>query len=154
MDGCVVSKENMNLLLQKLSTRPQQTAATISLQSATLFSSPQLCFEDLIKLEMSQEMKRQRDADELVTYKKNTRSLGKENSQEIRDLRFISATLHYFYPSTLVTYFLTLILDNINFSIWMHDTFCLVIMCCGVLRVTRICIKECSNVPTFFMYFN
>lgn len=85
MDGSIVSKENMNLLLQKLTTRPQQTAATISLQSATLFSSPQLCFEDLIKLEMSQEMKRQRDADELVTYRKNTGSLGKEHSQEIHD---------------------------------------------------------------------
>ena len=102
MGGSIVSKENMNLLLQKLTTRPQQTAATISLQSATLFSSPQICFEDLIKLEMSQELKRQRDADELVTYKKNTRSLGKDLSQEICDSHFISAILHYFFPSTLL----------------------------------------------------
>ena len=102
LDGSIVSKENMNLLLQKLTTRPQQTAATISLQSASPFSSPQLCFEDLIKLEMSQEMKRQRDADELVTYKKNTRSLGKENSQKICDRLFISSILHCYYPSTLL----------------------------------------------------
>ena len=102
MDGSLVSKENMYLLLQKLTTRPHQTAATTSLHSATLFSSPQVCFEDLIKLEMSQEMKRQRDADELVTYKKNTRSLGKAHSQKIHDSHFISSILHYYYPSPLL----------------------------------------------------
>ena len=79
-DGSLVSKENMNLLLEKLNARTQQSAATMSLQNATLSSTNLVCFEDLIKFEMSQEMKRQRDSDDSVTYKKNTKNLGTEHS--------------------------------------------------------------------------
>ena len=52
----------------------------MSLQSATLSSTNLVRFEDSIKFEMSQEMKRQRDSDDSVTYKKNTRNLGTEHS--------------------------------------------------------------------------
>ena len=80
-----MSNENMSLLLEELTTRSQQNAdaSNISLQSTRLFSINPVTFEDLIELEMIQEMKRQRDSDDLVTYKKNTKNLGGEHFQRI-----------------------------------------------------------------------
>ena len=83
MDGNLVSKENMDLLLEKLTSRSLQNTATISLQSTTLSLTNSICFEDLIQSEMSQEIKRQRDSDDLVTYRKNTKNLGEERSREL-----------------------------------------------------------------------